>query len=96
MSEPCTFPRPLAVYLASEVISFCKAKRDVDVTPYLTRLRALSAWSNCDVPEVLCVNPNSGQLRLPELKEVIYDLFGTNVYILWDLDGAAQELLRTW
>lgn len=28
MSEPCAFPRPLAVYLASEVISYCKAKRD--------------------------------------------------------------------
>lgn len=94
MSEPCAFPRPRAVYLASEVISYCKAKRDVDVTPYLKRLRVLPDWSNCDIPEVLCVNPNSGQLKLRELKDVIYDLFGANVYILWDLDGAAHELMR--
>lgn len=84
------YPRPLPVYLASEVIKYCQEKRDVDVTPYIKKMRENSG------PEVICVNPNAPQLKMRELKDVIYDLFGANVFIMWDVDGDAEEMLRAW
>jgi hypothetical protein len=82
-------PRSIPVYLATEVVEYVKDVKNADVTPYLTTLYKQSALAHNE--RLLRVSPATNNLKMMELKEAIYEQFGSDVFILYDLDEAGWE-----
>ncbi len=85
-------PRPIPVYIASEVVAFINEVYMIDVSPYLRKLWEMATVYKEPTNVILHINPEERNYKMRELKEAIYNRFGTSVYVLYDLDPGSQTL----